>query len=238
VWDASVPNPATGGTNRSAAVGSAAGEPTADPDAAGSPRPAWESARHSDIRVDDTIRESLWDAAGWKGVAFLWPADAAGSGAVQLPAVCLMFGDANAAADIFRRWRATIGPVDRDERLRVLIVRAIRSDDPHAYRVLVGPSTPALIHSSGTGSGSAKYLVRRSRVQTMVPPSDYNLRQFLVHYERSGRYWLMPAEFRGADREPRLMSNLRIEKRQLAVRTAGQISPDDPDSAALLCLKR
>jgi len=183
-----------------------------------------ERIKHSEMRTVSLIREPLWNRAKWAGMAVIvFPEPE--SPPIMLP----MFRDAKAAREIFVQLRADIGERDEQDQLRVSIVRGIRRDNPHAYRVIFGSSVPPDVWSSGMRMAAIA-----ARVQTMEPTSSENLDRFLTRYSEVNRYWIAPivAHEDGSLEEPQL--ELRIEKRKLYVRDAWQIGRNDFDAMGVL----
>lgn len=76
------------------------------------------ATKHTQIRTVSLIREVLWDKAGWSGTGFAIPGDL-----VAAPILVLIFRDPEAAKKIFAHWQEELGRQDRNEQLRITIVR-------------------------------------------------------------------------------------------------------------------
>lgn len=182
-----------------------------------------ERAKHTEVKTVSLIREVLWNQAGWSGMAFLWLPDD------SRPAVlALFFENAQAAEQIFAQWRKELGNVDKEERLRVAIVRGISRKNPYAYRVVIGVN-PLTAFSRE----DAKYVAMISRIQTMEPSSSHNLNGFLASYDKHGKYFLAHAILRSTSSEVEPVWRNCIEKRELYVREAWEVGRNDPDSVAI-----
>ena len=141
------------------------------------------------------------------------------------PVIGLLFTDREAARSIFERWRERFGNVDRKDEIYLSIVRDVSDANPAHYNVLI---TSALDPSEVRRLGWAMVLSRFNRMQ---PDADTNLRRFLVDYEKAGAYLLMPAIMEG--REPQLLSDVSILKRNLVVKSARDVGPDDVERCCL-----
>jgi hypothetical protein len=165
------------------------------------------------------IRERLWDRAGWSGTAFFLTAED-----VEPPIIALLFKDQHAAAEIFAEWRKELGQQDRNERLRLTIVRGINRKRPLSYRVVIGTNP-----TKGAFREGVKYLMI-SRLKTMDPSTDVNLNNFLASYKKFGFYALAHAILPDRTAAPDLRMKDYIVKRDLHVRQAWEIGPNDIDA--------
>lgn len=181
-----------------------------------------ERPTHKQIATVSLIRESLWDKASWCGTAFRTAPGCP-------PILALIFRAAEPAKQIFSNWRKELGACDEDERLRVSIVRGISTSNRYAYRVVIGVNPEV-----GLSRKDIRYAILISRVNTMEPTSDVNLRRFLVSYEASGQYFLAPAVMRGPSSSPEFLLDHSLMKRELHVREAWGIGRNDVDAVAIL----
>lgn len=181
----------------------------------------FESMSHGDLRVVTVVRKTLWDRAGWGGVAFLVSSDLN-----ELPVMSPIFEDAGAAKEIFVGWRAELGEEDPGERLRISVIRGIDSGAPHSYRVVIGSNREKI-------GQPAKFLVSLSRIHTMTPSADTNLRMFLDRYERLGKYIFVPCRADRASGKMEIFWDLFLKLKHLHVRHAYEIGPHDEDVIGL-----
>lgn len=180
------------------------------------------ATKHSEIQTVSLIREVLWDKAGWSGTGFAVPTDQ-----FSVPVLIPIFNNRDAAEEIFAHWREELGSQDKDERLRVAVVRGISKRNPHWYRVVIGsnPNLPRRV--------PVRYMIFVARVNTMTPDSSWNLDNFLQSYRKAGSYLLVAGTAARGESEPLMMPKTGILKRELHVREAWQIGRNDPDSAAI-----
>jgi tetratricopeptide (TPR) repeat protein len=176
-----------------------------------------DAIKHRDIQTVSVIREPLWNRAEWWGTGFLTTPDGR-----HPPALGLVFRDAEAGKEIFEHWRRELGTTDKDERLRIAIVRGISAADPYSYRILVGPD-PEVTELLN----SRRYLVLINRIHTMHPDSSLNLDRFLENYERSGHYYVMPATSQSPTTTPEFFWHRSLAKRELHLRPAWEIGRND-----------
>lgn len=176
---------------------------------------------HRGLRVRSVIDIYLWDRAGWIGTAF------ADWGPPYPPAIALLFSDADAGRKIFERWRDRFGKEDKQEEIYVAIVRAISTDKPAHYRVLITSRPSPKVDLIGE-----QPFMLAARIQTMHAESDVNLARFLKGYDERGAYRLVPAIWKGKG-EPEFLFDLGILKRALSVKAAVDVSERDIEAIAL-----
>jgi hypothetical protein len=165
------------------------------------------------------IRLALWDRARWSGTMFLTAASESAP-----PVLAPIFQNGDAGRQIFAQWRQELGPQDKEERLRVTIIRGVDRSNPHAYRVVIGSNLP-----DGLAEDERRLVFMVSRCNTMAPTSDANLQRFLGSYEAASRYYLAGAVITDEQSRPVPVSDVYIAKRELNVRDAWQIGRNDPD---------
>jgi len=178
------------------------------------------SQSHRDISVRSVIDIHLWNQAGWKGVAYLK------SPRNTSAAIALLFTNENAARKIFERWRERFGSVDKEEDIYVAIIKNISDKHHFHYKVMI-TSRP---WDDDVETIKASFFL--SRIQTMEPDSDINLERFLTDYDQNGTYELLPAIWKGNE-TPDLLFEQAILKRQLSVKSATDVGPQDIEMMAL-----
>jgi hypothetical protein len=167
------------------------------------------------MQVRSNIRESLWNKAGWRGVFFQ-------TGGGGPPVIALLFEDQEAAAAIFRGWRSDIGRTDKENVLRISVVRGIDRRHPSHYRVVVGSN-----FTKDVPEGSTVFSM--ARMQTVEPETPANLERFLEYYRYVGWYVLAYAVLDEASGVPTLAMEHGIAKREINLREAWEIGRHDPD---------
>ena len=180
-----------------------------------------DDAKHTDMQVISLIRESLWEKVNWSGTGFFQTSDDS-----EPPILGLLVKNAEAAREIFTCWRKELGKIDRDEKLRLTIIRGISKNNPYSYRFVV---TANPHFGSAPPKGKFKYFGMVGRSNTMTPTSDSNLNRFINCYRKFSAYYLTYAVFQDGDSEPEPdMENL-IGKRELNIREAWEIGRHDID---------
>ncbi|MHB8276146.1 MAG: hypothetical protein ACYDIA_00625 [Candidatus Humimicrobiaceae bacterium] len=180
-----------------------------------------ENIKHKQIATISLIREDLWNKAKWSGTAFVWSPD-------YSPLISPMFKDIEAAQLIFDEWLIELGKDDKDDRLRITIIKGVDVNKPFAYRVIVGTNFIEKYYQD-----KINYLVLLSRVNTMIPSSDYNLKKFLENYKIFGNYSIAPSTFDDDVKNTKMLFGKKIEKSILNVRDAWEIGKNDRDSIGI-----
>lgn len=177
---------------------------------------------HRDLSVRSIIDVHLWDRALWSGTAF------ANYGQSNPPMIGLLFKNADAARQIFERWRERFGSVDKGDEIFVAIVRGIVPTKPAHYRVLITSRLPRETDSTAKG----QQMMFATRTQTMHAESNANLDNFLDIYNQVSVYLLVPAIWTGQG-QPEFLMDLAILKRGLSVKAAADVGENDLEAIAL-----
>lgn len=174
--------------------------------------------KHTERGILSPIDIHLWNQAGWGGVAFLFFPPSS-------PGMALTFGNGEAGKSIFEGWQTRWGFEDKDDELRIVIVRGLSRSNPSEYGIIVGPNLESV------SKDPKKVFVFVSRVNRMTPTSPANLENFLESFRRFGVFFLMPAQLKND--MPDLFPEKRIKKTHLHIREAWQINENDPDASVL-----
>jgi hypothetical protein len=180
-----------------------------------------EAGKHSQRQIVSLIDVPLWNRASWRGTMFYSNPDKA-----PYPILALGFEDRAAATQIFEGLIKQIGKVDKDSRLRVIIVRGIRKDNPAAYRVVIGANL-----DRAEAGGRVVLMVTRSNV--MEPATTENLDRFLASMENVPEYLLAPAHYNRESGGTSIGFQLAIQKSDLVVRNAWEIARGNIDVMGL-----
>ena len=178
------------------------------------------TGKHSQRKIVSLIDVPLWNRALWRGTMFHFDPDTA-----PYPVLALGFEDRSGAAQIFKGLINQLGERDKDNRLRVMIVRGIRRDNPAAYRVVIGTNI-----DPAEAGGKIVMMVTRSNV--MEPTTTEGLDRFLASMQGSPEYLLAPAHYSNSGRSS-IGFGLAIQKSGLVVRNAWEISTRDIDVMGL-----
>jgi len=183
----------------------------------------FERMKHSDLRVFSPIDKRKWDEAAWKALYFMTVPDAEDIP----PVLALSFMNREAAVGIFEGWRSRFGLEDRENGLRVAIIKGVTISNPQAYAVVVGPTLDKAPSTKGlTFSSVCRYMI-------MNPSNSRNLDAFLAEFRRHRSYAFIPAHLPRLDAEPEPIFDVAMGKFDLVVREAWQIGENDPDGVVL-----
>lgn len=174
--------------------------------------------KHTERRVMSPIDMQRWGEANWHATLFVGYGDAP-------PLLALAFHNGDAGQAIFRAWKEQLGDFDKDDVLRISIVRGVSKKNPAEYSVLVGPNLNHLKESE------SKTVLFVSRINRMTPESTKNLDWFISSYKRHGAFILAPAEIK--DKQGNPFPQLGIVKRTIHIRNAWEIGENDQDMSAL-----
>lgn len=189
--------------------------------------------KHDQIEINSLIRDPLWKRANWIGAGFMR------SQQVPCPALCLLFTDKTTAVRIFELWRQELTSHDKNDRLRISLIRRINKNNPLAYRLVVGANfdnfaalTPGKGEISKDDIGA--YKVSTYRIHTIDNPSANHVDQFKQDFERYKAYILIPGVISGPTAQPQFFHELGIFKHQISIRDAWDIGPNDLDSIGVM----
>lgn len=175
---------------------------------------------HRQRRVVSSINVRKWDRAKWNGVAV-------GMSPGYAPFLGLIFRDESAAISIFEEWRDQFGEEDIHDDIRVAIVRQLSRVDPHGYGVSVGGNF------ANAGVKKLETAISISRKNFMEHPNPQNLEMFLREYDTFGGYLLAPVISDNTLSNGRFLAQYGIGKQDLHVKSAWELSENDPDSMLL-----
>lgn len=184
-------------------------------------RRSMETVKHSQRQIVSLIDIRLWNRASWRGTIFYFD-----PGKAPYPILAIGFEDRAAAAQIFKGLINQLGEVDKDNKLRVTIVRGIRKDNPAAYRIVIGSE-----FDRPEAGGKIAMMVTRTNV--MEPATTESLGQFLTSIESSPEYLLAPAHYNSQSGRSSIGFRLAIQKSGLVVRNAWEIAVGDVDVMGL-----
>jgi len=177
-------------------------------------------AKHTDMQTISVIREVFWDEAEWLGAGYLVIPDGK-----TPPVLSILFKNIEAGKKIFAAWQKRFGDRDKDEQIRVTIVRGIDRNNIYHYRVGIGANIKPLKKEEGT----PRFFALVTRIHTMTPESLKNLYNFKKAYEAFGYYLLAPGSVE-ADGLSDIIFNFGIIKKEINFREAWEIGPNDLDA--------
>jgi hypothetical protein len=180
-----------------------------------------ETSKHSQRQIVSLIDVPLWNRASWRGTMFYFDPDQA-----PYPVLALGFEDRAAATQIFEGLINQLGEVDKDNRLRIMIIRGIRKDNPAAYRVVIGTNFD---YAEARG----RFVMMVTRTNVMEATTTENLDRFLASLQSAPEFLLAPAHLNSEPSTAPIGFGLAIQKSELIVRNAWEIALGDLDAMGL-----
>jgi len=178
----------------------------------------FENITHRDIKVQDLIKIRLWDKTVWCGTGFAnYP-----NGSTEL---ILLFQDEHAAVAIFDDLENELGNEDKDDRLKISIIKNINKHSLSHYRVCI---------SENISFSTNKTFQIVARKNTMTPPSSKNLDMFLSALKERKSYFLSYAIVKNEKMLPLSTANRKtIRKSHITVVDAWQVGLNDIEVMAI-----
>lgn len=199
--------------------------PKPSPDAHSNRRPPKSPSdklrNHSDLSVSSIINMDLWNAAGWKGMAYAPMVN-------RPPLLGLLFNSEEKGCSIFREWRERFGEKDVADEIRITVVKGIDRSNPFHYRTRICRE----IDTGARTEHEGRQLVIVHRIHTLHAKDHKSLDCFLSELTSFGYYLLAPC-FIGKDGKPEFIQETGILKRKFHVREAWQIGCHDIDAPAI-----
>lgn len=179
-----------------------------------------ESVMHDKRRVLSLIDDELWNNAGWIGFGVVnHPAHGLGT--------MLCFKNADIGQKIFDKWIERIGAEDKEELIRVSIIRGIDKDNPYYYRVLITANIDKNLNNKG------ELTLATARIHKMGPKDSKSLEYLINQFNVRKEYKLYPAGKIFGENGFESYYNKGILKRELNIRNAWQIGEHDIDRVAI-----
>lgn len=177
----------------------------------------FKNTSHNLRNVNSLIDVKLWDEAKWQGFGFIIKNN------FEL-GIALAFENLEKAKNIFDGLILKLGVVDKDEEIRVSIIKGIDSENPYWYRVHISKE---LIDMKKDG-----LYYTTSRFHTLTPKNSFNLDKLEEMYKLRKKYKIYPASFElNGQIKPDLTKG--IEKSKLIIRNAWEISLNDIDRVTI-----
>ena len=176
--------------------------------------------RHDDITNVSVIRQHLWDRAGWGGIFYMVIPN-------RPPVMGFLFKNEEMARAIFKDWQDTFGREDKEEVIRISMIRGISNKNPTWYRAVVSTNLDKKKISP------VDRIINVSRLHTLTPDSTLNLDRFVESYKFFGGYLMAPAITDEGQTQPKLLYELGIVKRSFVEKEAWEIGLNDLDVAAI-----
>ena len=182
--------------------------------------------------LSSLIDVDAWNAAKWKGTAFLYAPDLS-----VPPGMALIFRNEAAAREIFKGWLNRLGRADERDELRVSIIEGEIPGEESGYTVHIGSNIENVVSRAREAGHdvSADYVAVVTRLNRMNPsPGSKNLEMFKRSFEKFGYYGLMPAIAENEEvSQVRPLQDLAFTKRSVLFRRVEEIGEHDIDRVVL-----
>lgn len=151
---------------------------------------------HSNMQSYSIINIRLWDEAKWSGCVFGMFS--------YIPFIGFMFENFDAGKEIFSQWIDLLGREDKNNTIKLTVIKGISNNNPFAYKVAVSYNEQN-IRTEGV-------LGLITRFQRMDPSSSQNLEDFLANQKRSGQFILLPSYMQSGKPEIDLSQAILLHK--------------------------
>lgn len=175
---------------------------------------------HDKRKVFSIIDTTIWDKAKWKGFGFF--GDSLGLG------VFIAYEDEIAGKRIFDNWIKKVGKEDKDEQIKITIIKGVDKNNPFWYRVHVSSNIDKDEFKSGN------LFILASRFHEMNANSSINLDNLINGFNTLKQYRLCPAkiiDINTGQIEPYF--DRAILKRELYIKHAWEIGKHDLDNVVI-----
>ena len=171
-----------------------------------------EKVGHDKRKVFSIIDTYLWDQAKWKGFGFF--VEPLGMG------IFIAYENEETGKKIFDNWIKRVGKEDKNELIKITIVKGVDKNNPFRYRVHISSNIDEKSFQS------VNLFVLTSRIHEMNASSSTNLNNLINSFNTLKQYRLCPAK---------LIDNGKIEpyfdrailKRTLYIKNAWEIGEHD-----------
>lgn len=138
------------------------------------------SVMHDKRRVLSLIDDELWNNAGWIGFGVM-------SHPIHGLGIMLGFKNGDIGQKIFNKWIERVGINDKEELIRISIVRGINKDNPNYYRVLVTANIDKNLNNK------EELTLVTARIHKMEPNDSKSLEYLINEFNARKEYKLYPA---------------------------------------------
>lgn len=176
--------------------------------------------RHDKRKIISVINLELWNKAGWIGFGFIHhPYYGFG--------LFIAFKNGDVGRKIFSEWTSRFGKEDKQDQIKITLIRGISKSHPEWYRVVISSNENIWQLDQDV------QFISTSRIHEMTPKTPENLLTLINIYETKKLYTLYPAKMNsdGSGIEPFL--NEGIQKKELYIKFAWEIDENDMEAVAI-----
>ncbi|BDS11469.1 hypothetical protein [Aureispira anguillae] len=173
---------------------------------------------HNKRKAYSLIDVPLWDEAGWISFGIFQYQKGIG--------IALGFKDANYGKKIFDGWINKMGTTDKEEIIKICIIKGVNKAHPHWYKVLITSNMVKMNHPD------TQIFTLTSRYREFFPNTSTNLDNLIMAYKHTKKYLLCPAEtINNTGIKPFI--NYGIIKTELTIKNAWEIGIHDIEKVVI-----
>lgn len=183
-------------------------------------KPNLEQVRHDKRKVYSVIDDSLWQDPYWHGFGF-----------IQINnfdfGIFIAFKNGNKGKKIFEKWIQKFGNEDKEEQIKITLIKGIDTKNPFWYKVVIGSNIKI------DKKEDIEVYMASQRIHRMEPNNPVNIENLTKLYSKNKKYLLLPAQIShdGTDVEP--FFDKGIIKRQLNIKNAWELAENDMEQVAI-----
>lgn len=168
------------------------------------------------------INAPLWDKAQWSGMMYAY------SPYPIPPIMGFVFKDKKHGEQIFEQWIQEIGSIDKEDVIKISIIKGVSVDNPHMYRIVVSYNDDILKTNS---NGETSFYFTPTRFHNMEVANPQNLNNFLLKFNQHRSYFICAAHVENGSYR---LSEKRIRLTKLNIVNAWEIGVHDLLSSCIL----
>jgi hypothetical protein len=183
---------------------------------------SFSQSRHDENKVISIIQDKLWNQALWKGFGPFYAYDI-GFG------IFIAFENGNAGKAIFEDWINRFGKEDKDDVIKITIIKGVNKSNPYWYKVHISANYQSKLFDS-----KERYFSVTARFHQMTPDNPTNLHRIEQIIESKNNFLFCPAQITndGKDLEPYF--DKAIVKNNIEIKNAWELCINDPVSVVIL----
>jgi len=189
----------------------------------------FENAKHNEIQAFSIIDNFLWDKAKWNGFGVFMDSFNPNSPL----GLFLAFQDENAGKSIFDKWIQKFGKEDKDDAIKVTIIKGINKNNPFEYRVHITSDIKL-----DSRNHKERYFTIAARFHTMTPNNFQNMNIIEAYFKQNTRYLLCPAKMSHNGNQvigqPDIFPDNSILKNKIEIKNAWEIGLNDITRCVIL----
>jgi hypothetical protein len=178
-------------------------------------------SRHDENKVISIIQDKLWNQAIWKGFGPFYANFGFG--------IFLAFENGNAGKAIFDDWISRFGKEDKDEIIKITIIKGVNKNNPYWYKVHISANYQSKLFNS-----KERYFSVTARFHQMTPDNPENLYRIEKIIGNKKPFLFFPAMITKDGKDLVPFIDKAIVKNNIDIKNAWELSINDPDSVVIL----